>query len=272
MKPPLFVLFYALVLMPVVVSAEPKKPDLQKAENKGQVSIVNADNGSASYDRTREIGHITKDVVISQQGENLLVYAQDVIYSRTKNQASATGQLRVLTRESTIRGQKLFADFNSRRFTISGDVVITSRGENDGALSGLRAQPKKDPVRVLCDQVVWDYDTRQATATGNIRIFQGVNRGTCDSIFYDEPGNIIQLEGNVRLGDDQKRNMSGQTAFFYVDKDLSYFKGITKLSFPPSGNTLPPAKEIKVFDPAPTIPADPFAEILTTQQPAAPKR
>ncbi|BCM92399.1 LPS-assembly protein LptD [Abditibacteriota bacterium] len=197
--------------------AQPKKTLVPDA---GQVNISNAPDGTATYDGAQKLARITKDVVITQRGENLVVYAQEVVYDKKQNRSVASGQLRVVTRDSTIRGDKLFADFGARQFIISGNVVITTHGKNDGAMAGLRDDTEKKPIRVLCDQVVWEYDTRQATATGNIRISQGVNQGTCNKIVYSEAENVVNLLGNVKFGDEQDRRFRAQDITFYVDNDI----------------------------------------------------
>ncbi|RYX82124.1 hypothetical protein EON83_21155, partial [bacterium] len=245
-----------LPLVPLVVFAQPQKAPAPTT-GAGVVDIANGPGGITTYDGAKDIGHMTKDIVITQKGENLIVYAQDVVYSRNKNQATATGQLRVLTRDSTIRGQKIFADFKARQFIISGNVSITTHGKTDGAMSGLRSETTNKPVRVLCDRVVWEYDTRQATATGNIRMSQGPNSGTCNTIFYDEPSNTIELQGNVRFIGEKGRNMRSQKVTFYVNKDFAFSNSPSRVSITQTDDPETPRapKPTKTFDPAPSIPA-----------------
>jgi lipopolysaccharide assembly outer membrane protein LptD (OstA) len=256
-----------LALAPLVALAQPqpKKVAPTAPRESGQVNISNAPDGTSTYDDAQGLARITKDVVITQSGENLVVYAQQALYSRPQNQATATGQLRVVTRDSTIRGLNLRADFDERRFTISGNVTITSHGKNDGAAPGLRGETNKKPIRVLCDQVVWEYDTRQATATGNIRIFQGKSRGTCNKIIYDESKNVVILQGNVQFGDDQNRTFVGQEIRVYIDDNTIASDSRIRLKFQGNeglnGNgatskTPRPAKTPMPLKAKPTLPAD----------------
>ncbi len=272
-----------LALAPLAALAQPKKtvPPAtvpSAVDTSGQVNITNAPDGTATYDDAQGLARITKDVVITQKGQNLIVYAQQALYSRSQNQATASGNLRVVTRDSTIRGLNLRADFDARQFTISGSVVITSHGKNDGAAAGLRGETNKKPIRVLCDQVVWEYDTKQATATGNIHIFQGSNRGTCNKIIYDESQNIVKLLGDVRFGDDQKRNFIAQEVDFYIDNNIVSTPHTT-LTFPEGqdmngtgsgANATPrPTKTPLPFKPAPTLPPDLLGSITAPSPPSA---
>ncbi|BCM92398.1 LPS-assembly protein LptD [Abditibacteriota bacterium] len=266
-----------LALAPLAALAQPKKPAAPAPQKPapppvsaakdtgGQVDISNALDGTSTYDDAQGLARITKDVVITQRGENLVVYAQQALYSRAQNQATATGQLRVVTRDSTIRGLNLRADFDERRFTISGSVTITSHGKQDGNAPELRGEVSKKPIRVLCDQVVWEYDTRQATATGNIRIFQGTNQGTCNKIVYDEAQNIVNLIGNVQFGDDQNRTFIGQDIRFYIDSNTVASDSRVRIKFKDkeglNGNSSPaktprPQKTPIPFKPVPSLPPD----------------
>lgn len=261
-----------LALAPLAALAQPKKaapsvapaavPAVPAAQGAGQVDITNAPDGTATYDDEQGLARITKDVVITQRGENLVVYAQQAVYSRSRNQASANDQLRVVTRDSTIRGLNLRADFDNRQFTISGSVVINSHGKKDGKAGELGAQSSKKPIKVTCDQVVWEYDTKQATATGNIHIYQGTNQGTCNKIIYDEGQNIVKLLGNVQFGDDKNRTFVGPEVDFYIDNNIVSAPH-ARIRFPEkegmSGNpssAKTPQKTPLPFKPVPSLPAD----------------
>ncbi|RYG65998.1 hypothetical protein EON80_16290, partial [bacterium] len=74
------------------------------------------------------ISRLTKNVVVTQTGEDFILYAQSLVYNRLKDRAVASGSLRVETRDSTIRGARIDADFNTKVLTLTGDVVITTHG------------------------------------------------------------------------------------------------------------------------------------------------
>ncbi len=275
MKLPLRLSLCLLALAPLMALAQPKKV-ASVAQNAGQIDIYNAPDGTSTYvGEGQGVARITKNVIITQKGADLILYAQEAIYDQGRNQAKASGQLSVLSRDTTIRGQRLLADFNQRNCTIFGSVSITSHGKKDGSAAGYRKELTNKPIKVLCDRLVWDYDTHQATATGNIRIIQGDNRGTCNSIVYNETRNIIQLLGNVRFGDNKNRTLIGQDITIYVDQSTVSSNTKTHLSFPPLANTgqqtKKPPKATVPFAPVPTLPPNVLGEFAPPPPAPAPR-
>ncbi len=182
------------------------------------------------YDDAKGIGVYTGDVTATQKGEDFILYAQKANSFREDNDgktdgeiktATATDNLRIETRESTIRGKNLFANFKTKVFSITGDVVVSSYGENDGvapdAAAKRRTEQKREPVRIACDRLDWNYDTRQAILVGNIRIVQGDSVGTCNQIIYDETKNAARLLGDVRFGNADKRQFFANELLLFVD-------------------------------------------------------
>ena len=270
-----------LCAAPFVALAQPPKAPAKPAGGDGMFTIRNDRvGGTTTYDTERNLGHMTKNIVITQTGEDVVIYAQDATFDRNRNVANATIGLKVETRDSTITGQKLFADFNQRSATITGDVVIRSHGKNDGVAAGLRGEAGKKPITVKCDRVDWDYDIRQATATGSIHIFQAANRGTCQKIVYDERANIINLLGNVRFTDDQGNIFTGQSIIIYLQEGRIagpgikwQAKGNPGLNNPTPTKPRAPKNPTK-FAPAPTLPPDLIGPVVPpppapTEQPTA---
>lgn len=259
MKPLFKILLAATAIAPLVALAQPPAKQAAAPKPSGQVSIVNAKDGTFSYDDTSGLAHWTKDVVITQQSEDIIIRAQDVQADRIRKLANATDQLSIETRDSTIKGKKLYADFNNRTAIITQNVVITSHGKNDGAAAGIRAEVGRKPIRVNCERVDWEYDIRQATATGNIHIAQGVNRGTCNKIIFDERRNIIDLLGDVRFGDDKNRTFIGQHIRVYIDESRIQGIGPTRMLVPEgdglNASTPRATKAPLPFPPAPNLPS-----------------
>lgn len=211
--------------------AKPAAPPAPPATVKeGKVRIRNSPQGTATWDDAQGLARLTKDVVIWQVGEDFVMYAQDVTYSRTKNQAVALGKLRVDTRNSTIKGDRMTGIFDDKMLTITGNVTITSHGKQDGIVK--KDDPQSKPVKITCDRLDWDYETKQAKITGNIHISQEARAGTCNLITYDEASNMAMLVGNVRFGD-EKNNMfvTDKLQVFLNDNHIQSDTSVT-LEFP----------------------------------------
>ena len=217
-----------LSLLPLAASAQPVAPrpaaPAAKAPGGDEVGKVNFGADQSVFDDQRGVGSFSGNVTATQQGEDFILYAQEAVWNRGPNTASASKELRIETRESTIRAENLYADFNSKVFQLSGSVRITSYGENDGvapeAAAKRREKDGRKPVRIACERLDWNYDTRQATLVGNIRIVQEDSVGTCDQIIYDEPKNAARLIGNVRFGNSKRQQFLANELLLYIDSGL----------------------------------------------------
>jgi lipopolysaccharide export system protein LptA len=220
---PLALCLVALPLGGLVVAQTPQTTVPVTPEKDGVVTIRNSPQGKAVYDDQRGIARITKDVRVTQAGEDFILYADDVTYNRTKNQAIATGNIRVETRDSTIRGTSIFADFDTKIISITGNVTMSSHGEKDGIVNGRRGfrdEVTHKPSNLVCKRIDWNYENRQAVITGDIRMIQGANVGTCNRIRFDERQNIAFLEGNVIFEDREKeRTMRTSELTIYIDEN-----------------------------------------------------
>lgn len=224
--------------LPAVAAAQPQSPAnpetlapataatapataAPRPKRDGEVRINTGKGGTKTSNLDTGISEINGDVVMTQDGEDFILYAQKVINSDPKRQATATGQLRVETRDSTIRAVRMFADFNTKIISMIDSVVISSYGEGDGIQTegqiAERAKKKRKPVRIACDRLDWNYDTQQAILVGNIRIVQDDSVGTCNQIIYDEPINAARLLGDVKFGNPKRQRFLTDELILFVD-------------------------------------------------------
>lgn len=219
-----------------IAPAKPRAvaPSGASTTRSGNVIIKNSPSGTAEYDDNLGVARLTKDVTVTQVGEGFILRAQTLTYSRPRNVALASGNLRIETRDSTLRGEQLSGDFNTKVFRLSGRVVISAHGKNDGvapASRNLRADLESKPVRISCNRADWNYDTQQAVLGGNIRMVQEKTVGTCDRIQYDERQNIVRLEGNVRFVDKTGNTIEADEIVYYVDSGRIAIKGTPIIKF-----------------------------------------
>ena len=201
-----------------------------------QVRLEAGEGGTKTSNYDTGMSELNGNVTITQDGEDFILYAQKVVHSDKKNQATATGDLRVETRESTIRAVKMFADFNTKIISMVENVVISSYGEGDGiqtdGTDARRAEKKRKPVRIACDRLDWNYETKQAILVGNIRIVQGDSVGTCNQIIYDEPKNAARLLGDVKFGNTQSQQFLTDELTLFVDSGLTQTNASVRLVGP----------------------------------------
>ena len=274
MKLPLLTLI--LLCAPLAARAQntPQTPPLAASEAALSDGYVDFNANQAVFDDGQGVGVYTGNVTATQTGEDFILYAQKVTSFRKNNAdrpndtATATDNLRIETRESTIRGKELFANFDTKVFSLTGDVVISSYGEGDGvapdAAAKRRTTQKRKPVRIACDRLDWNYDTRQATLVGNIRIVQGDGVGTCNRIIYDEPRNAARLQGDVRFGNAEKRQFFADELLLFVDTGLVQNQSGVRVTGPVN-NAADPKK------PAAPKPVEAFPEPSTIGNVTLPK-
>ena len=217
----------AMAAMPAALLVQtPVAPVAKAAPSAKAQSDVVIRGGSMSYTDASGVSVLSGGVTIAQTGKEFSLTADDVTSNLPANQASAQGNLKVETRNSTIRGAKLFGDFNRKLLSIEGNVVISAYDKGNG-LSGFRSGAARKAVRIACNRLDWNYATRQATLVGNLRIVQADNSGTCDSIVYDEPKNIVYLKGNVRFGNSKRQQFVGDEVTIFVDKGMVSAPNVT---------------------------------------------
>ena len=196
-------------------SALPRAMAAPSAQTPGNVTIVNDSSGTVDYNYATGVGLMTKNVVLRQVGEKFVLRAQRVRYSKNDNRATASGDLFVETKNSTIRGAQIYGDFNAKIISFTGNVVISAHGKGDGMNPN---NPTHKPVRISCNRLDWNYATSQATIAGNIRMVQDDVVGTCNKIIFNEQQNAVNLLGNVRFGNSKQQQFLGEDVVIYLDE------------------------------------------------------
>jgi lipopolysaccharide export system protein LptA len=240
------------------------KPETTRRD--GDVTLRN--RGRAVYYPPKGISQMWDNVRITQEGKDFILYADEMTYNENTRQAVATKNLRVESRDSTIKGDKIFADFNTKVITIQGNVVMTSHGAKDGIKSSapdaankgsIRDELRHKPSRLTCTRIDYNYENRQAVVTGSIQMIQDANNGTCDRIVFDEAQNVAQLFGNVVFHNGKRQTMRSSKIIVWIDQDkVGSDKPIT-IEIPdnkePPRNPAPPQPKAEVPTP-PVIPDD----------------
>ncbi|HEX8550552.1 MAG TPA: LptA/OstA family protein [Abditibacteriaceae bacterium] len=194
--------------VPSVRPANPAQMKPAKAR-RGDVRIRNAADGTAVYNNRTGISRISKNVVVTQEGEDFILRAEQISYNENTNEAIGSGNLRIESRNSTITGGAIRADFDTKTIIITGNVVMNSHGEGNGLQSA--RDVKRKPSQITCDRVDYNYGNRQAIITGNILMKQEKNAGTCERITFDEDSNYARLEGAVSFRNTETGQMIRST-------------------------------------------------------------
>lgn len=232
------------VLAPAKIAAVAPRAALAQSVPKGTV-LINSPN-QVIWEDDNKIGRATKDVTISQAGEDFILYCDDLTYNKKTNQALARQNLRIESRDSTITGDLIHADFESKVITITGNVVLHSRGTDDGIHGSatatrkhrLPAQLNGKATTMNCDRIDYNYENHEAVVTGHIHMAQEGNSGTCDHILFDDANNIARLVGNVAFTNTDEQTFRCRELTIWIDS------GRMQTANGPTGITIPAGKNI----------------------------
>ena len=251
---------------PTISQAQPANAPAESAKGNGAIRIRNDKaNGTAFVDLKQGVRRLTKDVVVTQEGEDFILYADELTHYEKQNVAIARQNLRVESRDSTITGKVMRADFDSKTITLTEDVLMRSHGESDGvqatadekkAGQALRGEVLHKASSLTCDRIDYNYENQQALLTGNIRMRQGDNFGTCDQIVFDEARNIARLIGNVKFANGKRQTFNVPELTLYIDEDKVSAPNNVNITIPnPKGENADKPRAPKVeFAPAPELP------------------
>ena len=260
------------------------------SDRNGAIRIRNDKaNGTAFVDLKNGVRRLTKDVVVTQEGEDFILYADELTHYEKQNVAIARAlpkqTVRVESGDSTITGKVMRADFDSKTITLTEDVLMRSHGETDGVQATadenkagrtLRGEVLHKASSLTCDRIDYNYENQQALLTGNIRMRQGENFGTCDQIVFDEARNIAHLIGNVKFTNGKRQTFNVPELTLYIDEDKISAPNDVNITIPnPKGENADKPRPPKVdFAPAPNLPDDilndPALKPLPTPKAAAP--
>lgn len=253
------------LLSAAVVAQTPASAPATRTERTGGVRI--SIKGTTTYDKKQGLARLLGDVRVTQEGEDFILYANELIYNENRNEAIAKGSPRVESRDSTITGNEIRAYFDRKLIVVTGNVTIRSHGADDG-IKG--SDPNKKPgtlrdevtgraSRMTCSRIDYNYSNREAVITGNIRMLQGKSTGTCERILFDEENNIAELTGRVQFTDGEGRTMRVEQLRIYIDADHVETQAPTRWEIPNKPKNTTPATDKTKF-PAPTkLPGDLFS-------------
>jgi lipopolysaccharide assembly outer membrane protein LptD (OstA) len=260
-------------------TAKPAAAPRNGQARSGNVRLRNHPQGRAIADHAAGTYQLLRDVVVTQDGEDFILYADDVVYNERTNEAVARGNLRVETRDSTITANLIRADFDAKMIYCIGKVVMKSHGEKDGIQPvpdkngrggrSLRQEVLHKPSSLTCDRIDYSYENQEARLAGNIRMRQGENFGTCELIIFDEANNIAQLMGSVEFTNGDKQTIKTRDLTVWIDSNISESRKITSLDIPVKRNekTGAATQGKTKFAPPPLIPNDVMQEFGRKPQP-----
>lgn len=235
-----------------------------RGDRSGDVHISSRNRGL--YDQAKGIQRLSGDVRVTQDNEDFILYCDELTYLEKTNEAFATGNPRVESRDSTILATKIRADFDNKIIYLEGKVVMKSHGENDGISSiapgaggkkkslNLRGEVLHKPSTLRCNRIDYRYEIQEATLSGDILMRQGDSTGTCERIVFDEANNIAQLKGQVSFTNGDRQTIKARNLTIWIDDNVIETKERVRVDIPRATKDKPkPAAPKTIFPKAPRI-------------------
>lgn len=224
------------------------------------------------YDEARDVARITKDVRVTQEGEDFVLLCQQIVYDRGRNGAVATGNPKISTRDTSISGARLQADFNRKVVVMTGNVELRSRGKGDGLKSNSSPVSRSKPSRLTCDRVEYNYETRDAIITGSIHMMQDTTSGTCDKVLFDEENNIVTMQGRAKFVNTQGQTIESPELKVWLDSGVAQSLRDTNIRIKPRTNGTPIPRAPKgAVEAVPQLPEELLRDFDAVPNTATPK-
>ncbi|GAB4463201.1 MAG: hypothetical protein OHK0029_31430 [Armatimonadaceae bacterium] len=186
------------MVAPYLLTAAEAQPAAQTAS--AAASRANTRKVSVRGDKYREKGgiyNLNGNVKITS--EDSILTTDAAAYNKQTKIATSPGPLKIEDSLNTITGKRGTAYYTSRDAKIRENVVIVAkpRPEDRNAPPGSARREFDAPATITCDSVDYNWGTRVAVLTGNLKIVQKERTVTAKKAIYDAKTEIVKLEGDV---------------------------------------------------------------------------
>jgi len=203
----IFSIVFCFAIIPFFISAQ---------EETEEESVVNIEADNVTYDKSTDKMVFAGNVVITQ--EDIILTAEQADFDVDKKIGNITGDIKLVQTDITITGENLEAFLNDRRYIFQEMVkLIQERKDKDD---------KEDNIIWNCKMLEILTDTRDLTASGEVKIFKKDYVITAETAIYYDKEQKIDLIGKVRIEEeDSKRWISGDKAVFYIETEKLEVEG-----------------------------------------------
>ena len=139
------------------------------------------------------------------QGDTVLL-ADIVDYEESTRTANASGSLEIHDDQNTITGDLCSMSFKEKKGTLTGSVRMVAKPKPKPSKAKSLKSEWKDEVVITCDKVDYFYEEKKAVISSAVTIVQKGKTVTADSAIYLGKEEIVQLVGNVKGRDDEKKH------------------------------------------------------------------
>jgi lipopolysaccharide assembly outer membrane protein LptD (OstA) len=179
-------------------------------------SVVNIQADNVTYDKSTDKMIFVGNVVITQ--EDITLTAQEAEFDVDKKIGNIKGEIKLVQTDITITGETLEAYLNDKRYIFQEMVKLIQERKDK--------EEKEDNILWDCNKLEIFTDTRNLTATGEVKILKKDYTITAEEAVYNDKEQKIDLTGKVKIEEqDNKRWISGDKAVFYIETERLEVQG-----------------------------------------------
>ena len=184
-------------------------------EEEKEESTVNLSADQVIYDKSTDKMVFTGNVIITQ--EDIILTALEAEFDVDKKIGQIKGEIKMVQTDITITGDSLEAYLNDKRYIFSEKVKLIQERKDK--------EEKEDNIIWNCNNLEIFTDTRNLTATENVKILKKDFTITTDKAIYNDKEEKIDLTGKVRIEEENGRWISGDNAVFYIETEKLEVQG-----------------------------------------------
>jgi lipopolysaccharide assembly outer membrane protein LptD (OstA) len=202
--------FFIIGLLTFPLFAQEQVEMVGQEDNQEDESVVELTADQVNYDKENDQMVFIGNVVILQEDTTLT--AGQASFNVDTKVGQIIENVKLIQEDITITGETLEAFLNDKRYIFENQVeLIQEREDDDG---------EPDNVNWLCQKLEIFTDTKNMTATGEVKITKKDYTITAREAIYNDAEDMISLTGQVKIEEiENDRQISGDRAIFYINDD-----------------------------------------------------
>lgn len=201
----IFIIFSLIILLSFSVSAQEEKKE----------SVVNIEADNVIYDKSTDKMVFKGNVIITQ--EDITLTAQEADFDVDKKIGQIKGEIKLVQSDITITGEILEAFLNDKKYIFQEKIILIQERKDK--------EDKEDNITWNCNNLEIFTETKDLTATGEVKILKKDYTITAEKAVYNDKEQKITLTGKVRIEEAGGRWITGDKAVFYIDSERLEVEG-----------------------------------------------
>ena len=212
-------IFIIIAIINFPLFAQEQVEMVEQKDEQEEESVVELTADQVNYDKENDQMVFIGNVVIIQEDTTLT--AALASFNVDTKVGQITDSVKLVKEDITINGETLEAFLNDKRYIFENQVeLIQDREDSTG---------EPDDVKWLCQKLEIFTDTKNMTATGEVKITKKDYTIIAKEAVYNDAEDKISLTGQVTIEEvDNDRQISGDQAVFYIDNDKLEVTGNVK--------------------------------------------